>query len=167
MAFIARIGEKQSRVNVKEAGTSIYDVSVDGREYKVDAHKMEPTIYSLLVNGLSFEVDVGVNGSVYSVFVQGESYEIDLADEKRRRVTLGDLQGSAVGRQVIAAPMPGKVVKILVKQGDKVKRGQGVIVVEAMKMENELKSPKDGTVGQIHVMEGQTVEASTRLLIVE
>ncbi|HEY5675844.1 MAG TPA: biotin/lipoyl-containing protein, partial [Myxococcales bacterium] len=70
------------------------------------------------------------------------------------------------GKQVISAPMPGKVVKVLVKVGDEVKDGQGLVVVEAMKMENELKSPKAGKVTELHAVEGAAVESGAKLAVV-
>ena len=84
---------------------------------------------------------------------------------RRRRAAAGGF--SAEGRQVICAPMPGKIVKVLVKAGDEVQEGQGLVVVEAMKMENELKSPKAGKVVELTAKEGTTVENNAKLVVVE
>jgi biotin carboxyl carrier protein len=92
---------------------------------------------------------------------------VDVADERRLRLRAGTAGFSAEGKQLIVAPMPGKVVKVLVKVGDEVKQGQGLVVVEAMKMENELKSPKDGKVVELFAKEGTAVENNAKLVVVE
>jgi biotin carboxyl carrier protein len=90
-----------------------------------------------------------------------------VADERRLRLRAAQGGFSAEGRQLISAPMPGKVVKVLVKVGDEVKEGQGLVVIEAMKMENELKSPKAGKVVELPAKEGTAVEINAKLVVVE
>jgi biotin carboxyl carrier protein len=102
-----------------------------------------------------------------NVLVRGQVSRVDVADERRLRLRAGSAGFSVEGKQVINAPMPGKVVKVLVKQGDEVKEGQGLVVVEAMKMENELKSPKAGKVVELLAKEGTTVENNAKLVVVE
>jgi biotin carboxyl carrier protein len=101
------------------------------------------------------------------VLVRGQVARVDVADERRLRLRAGSAGFTAEGKQVINAPMPGKVVKVLVKVGDEVKEGQGLVVVEAMKMENELKSPKAGKVVELLAKEGTTVENNAKLVVVE
>nr|WP_305034252.1 DUF2118 domain-containing protein [Myxococcus sp. CA005] len=92
---------------------------------------------------------------------------IDVADERRLRLRAANAAFSVEGKQLVTAPMPGKVVKVLVKVGDEVKEGQGLVVVEAMKMENELKSPKAGKVTELFAKEGTAVENNAKLVMVE
>jgi biotin carboxyl carrier protein len=92
---------------------------------------------------------------------------VDVADERTVRLRAGLSGFSVSGKVVVTAPMPGKVVRILVTPGTEVTEGQGLVVVEAMKMENELRSPKAGKVLEVFAKEGSTVEANAKLLSVE
>ena len=92
---------------------------------------------------------------------------LELLDERKLRMRRAAGKFTVEGTQAVRAPMPGRVAKVLVKAGDEVKAGQPVVVFEAMKMENELKSPKDGKVVEILASEGQAVEAQTKLCTVE
>jgi biotin carboxyl carrier protein len=167
MAFIARLGEKTYTVEIEEIGKSVYRVSVDGSEFQVDGKKTGLTNYSLIVDNRSFEVEVDVKEDEYRVLVDGRNYHIDLVDE--RRVRLGGLQSGIElqGRQNVSVPMPGKIVAVLVSDGDKVEKGQGLVIVEAMKMENEVRCPINGEVREVRVKTGDAVEAGAVLAVVE
>ncbi len=167
MAFIARLGEKTYTVDIEEIGKSLYRVSVDGSEFLVDGKKTGLTNYSLIVDNRSFEIEVDVKEDEYRVLVDGRNYHIDLVDE--RRVRLGGLQSDIElqGRQNVSVPMPGKIIAVLVAEGDKVERGQGLVIVEAMKMENEVRCPINGEVKEVRVKTGDSVEAGAVLAVVE
>jgi biotin carboxyl carrier protein len=100
------------------------------------------------------------------VLVDGQVHALELLDERKLRMRRAGGKFSLEGPQRIDAPMPGKIVRVLVKQGEAVAEGQGLVVVEAMKMENELKSPKAGTVAELHAVEGAAVESGAKLLVV-
>ena len=167
MAFIARLGEKTYTVEIEEVGKSLYRVAVDGSEFLVDGKKIGFTNYSLIVDNRSFEVEVDVKEDEYRVLVDGRNYHIDLIDE--RRVRLGGLQSGIQlqGRQNVSVPMPGKIVAVLVLEGDMVEKGQGLVIVEAMKMENEVRCPINGEVKEVRVKPGDAVEAGAVLAVVE
>lgn len=167
MAFIARLGEKTYTVEIEEVGKSLYRVAVDGSEFLVDGKKIGFTNYSLIVDNRSFEVEVDVKEDEYRVLVDGRNYHIDLIDE--RRVRLGGLQSGIQlqGRQNVSVPMPGKIVAVLVSEGDMVEKGQGLVIVEAMKMENEVRCPINGEVKEVRVKPGDAVEAGAVLAVVE
>ena len=167
MAFIAKLGEKTYTVEVEEVDKSLYRVSVDGSEFLLDGKKTGRANYSLIVDNRSFEVDIDVSEDDYRVLVDGRNYHIHLLDERRMR--LGGLQASIElqGRQRVSVPMPGKVIAVLVSEGDKVERGQGLVIVEAMKMENEVRSPIHGEVKEVKVKTGDSLEAGATLLVVE
>lgn len=167
MAFIARLGDKTYTVEIEEIGKSLYRVAVDGSEFLVDGKKTGITNYSLIVDDRSFEVEVDITEDEYRVLVDGRNYHIDLVDE--RRVRLGGLQSGIQlqGRQNVSVPMPGKVIAVLVSEGDKVERGQGLVIVEAMKMENEVRCPIDGEVKEVRVKTGDALEAGAVLVVVE
>ncbi|MGE0815039.1 MAG: biotin/lipoyl-containing protein [Vicinamibacterales bacterium] len=147
-------------------------VSVDGESFRVDAADVDGAGLSLLVGG------AGAGRSVAAVVVPGrETGELDVAvggqhvavrvvstERARRR---GTEAAGADGPQRVVAPMPGKVVRVLVAPGDEVRPRQGLVVVEAMKMENELRAARAGTVASVAVVEGQSVDAGALLAVVE
>ena len=167
MAFIAKLGGESCRVEIEEVDKSLYRVSVDGNDLVVDAKKTGLSSYSLIIDNRSFEVDVDVSEDEYRVLVDGRSYHIHLIDE--RRIRLGGLQTGIQlqGRQNVAVPMPGKVIAVLVSEGDRVEKGQGLVIVEAMKMENEVRSPISGEVKEVRAKAGETLEAGAVLVVVE
>ena len=167
MAFIAKLGARSYTVEIEEVGRSLYRVAVDGNEFLVDGKKTGLTNYSLIVDNRSFEVDVDITEDEYRVLVDGRSYHVELVDE--RRVRLGGLQSGIQlqGRQRVSVPMPGRVIAVLVGEGDRVEKGQGLVIVEAMKMENEVRSPIAGEVKQVPVKAGDALEAGALLMVVE
>ena len=141
-----------------------YRVTVDGEARLVDAARLDAGTLSLLVDAVSWTVGVGepTPGGERAVSVDGARIQVLLSSERGRWGRRG-----AAGPQKVTAPMPGKVVRVLVQEGDTVKARQPLLVVEAMKMENELRSPKDGIVAEIRVAEGTSVEAGSLLAVVE
>jgi biotin carboxyl carrier protein len=167
MAFIAKLGGESSRVEIEEIEKSVYRVSVDGNDLIVDAKKTGHNSYSFIIDNRSFEVDVDVAEDEYSVLVDGRSYHVNLIDE--RRIRLGGVQSGIQleGRQEVAVPMPGKVIAVLVSEGDTVEKGQGLVIVEAMKMENEVRSPISGEIKEVRTKAGEALEAGSVLVVVE
>ena len=148
-----------------EGSAECHTLRLPDRSLKVDAVILSEGSYSLLLDGSSFDVTVQRSLTHYSVTVNGVPFEIALRDPRQLRHQTGageDLDGPAS----VAAPMPGRLVRLLVAEGDSVKEGQGVAVVEAMKMQNELKAPKSGTVEKLCVVEGQAVNAGEVLLTI-
>ena len=167
MSYVATIGEKDVTITVEELGGSNYKVSIDGVEHVVDAHQVAGQLWSILYQGASFVVDVTqLPTEEYEVLIQGDCHKFTLMNEQRRAMLRAGGKGSA-GKAMVTSPMPGKVVKLLVKEGQEVGAGEGVVVVEAMKMENELKSAVTGKVKEIFVKEGEVVELGSKLLLVE
>jgi biotin carboxyl carrier protein len=167
VAFIAKLGDQSYTVEIEEIGKSLYRVSVDGNEFLVDGKKTGRTNYSLIVDDRSFEIEVDNTDDEYRVLVDGRNYRIDLVDERRVRVGGTQTGLELQGRQSVSVPMPGKIIAVLVTEGDAVEKGQGLVIVEAMKMENEVRSPVTGTVREIKVKPGDTVEGGAVLVIVE
>jgi biotin carboxyl carrier protein len=123
--------------------------------------EVEPGLYAILRNGRSLQARV-IKGQVE---IGGRTLNVEVRDP-RERTRKGSGAGAA-GRQNIVAPMPGKVIRVLVAAGDVVEAGQGLIVVEAMKMQNEMKAPKAGTVVQVNAAEGATVAVGETLMAIE
>ena len=139
--------------------------SLDGLEGQADIREIGPGVYSILLGARSFEVKIEYGEGGYSVVVGGRRYEIAVRDP--RRLSRGGAGQAEAGPLKLTAPMPGKVVRVMVEEGQSVASGQGLIVVEAMKMQNEIKSPKAGVVKAVHVRQGGSVSAGQALLVVE
>ncbi|MGP0018255.1 MAG: biotin/lipoyl-containing protein [Candidatus Sulfotelmatobacter sp.] len=163
----------------------IYDITIDGKHYRLDLDRAEGG-WSCLVDGREVEVDaVLARPDVLSLRIGNQAYEVKCervagethlwvgsarfaAEVRDPRSLRGRVRAvDDHGPRKLTAPMPGKIVRVLVKQGDGVEAGAGVLVVEAMKMQNEIKSPKKGTIQKILVGEGAAVNAGDVLAIVE
>ena len=140
-------------------------VQIDGQAVDptpaADVVETEPGIFSVLTGSSVFEV----RASESHIAITGRRFEFSLEDPRVWKH--GGAGGGAHGKASILAPMPGKVVRILVAAGDEVKQGQGILVVEAMKMQNEMKAPRDGRVTVIAVAANASVTAGTLLAVVE
>ena len=164
MKLIAELNNEKHEVEFKRDGEKI-SASVGGREYALEASEVEPNVYLLKHENQIFQIYVSPSETP-AVTLGDHSFEIKIADPKRLRGS-GALAGNADGTVEIKTAMPGKVVRILAEQGAEIKQGESVLVVEAMKMQNEMKSPKDGVVKEIRVAEGATVNAGDVLAIIE
>jgi biotin carboxyl carrier protein len=131
----------------------------------ISVEEVMPGVFSVLVGSRSYSVNVAPHADGFEVWVRLERYFVSLADPRDR--ASNSQKGGAAGPVELRAQMPGKIIKLLVNLGAMVTAGQGLIVVEAMKMQNEVKAPKDGKLVRIHVSEGGTVSAGDPLLTVE
>jgi biotin carboxyl carrier protein len=160
-----RSGEK-TRIVELERDPAAWRVLLDGRPVTADVAEIAPHTLSILLDGQSFEICVTPSQDG-KLKLQAGAQEF-VAEVIDPRAWSGRRHGGveAEGRQQIVAPMPGKVVRVLVKAGDHVEAAQGLLVVEAMKMQNEIRSPKSGTVERVLVKEGQAVNAGEVLCVV-
>jgi len=171
MKLKAQLSGKEHEVSLSLAG-GVVDVAVDDRHYNLQVRELASGEY-LLINGsdiykcrVSGHSGSPAAGQSFAVVLRGRTYELALDDPKRLRS--GQSAGAHhTGAAEIVSPMPGKIVRVLVQPGDKVEAGAGIIVVEAMKMQNEMKAPKAGTVVSINTEEGATVNAGDVLAVVE
>ncbi len=138
---------------------------IDGREIEADACEIVPGIFSILIRGGSFEARVEAEAAKLRVHIGRTEFLAAVRDARHWRRGGGEVLESH-GRQQILAPMPGKIVRVLIKPGEPIEAGQGLVVVEAMKMQNEVRSPKTGSVERLLVAEGQSVNAGEVLAIV-
>lgn len=142
----------------------------EGQSQPIDILELEPGCYSIILEGRSVEVRLDAGKSpdpeahAYRAMLYDGSYEFALVDP--RRALLAATGAAGAGGGVLSSPMPGKIVKLLVKAGDPVQEGQTLVVMEAMKMQNELKATITGTVATVHVQEGATVETGAALITV-
>jgi biotin carboxyl carrier protein len=159
-------GKRKHVVELERKGDAC-SVALDGQAVDADAVQIAPNAVSVMIGGQSFEIHVSrsADGSL-NLQCGPHEFSAEIIDPRAWR---GRKHGpvEVEGRQEILAPMPGKVVRLLVSVGDTVEAGQGLLVVEAMKMQNELRSPKSGKVERLLVKEGQNVNAGEVLAWVE
>ncbi len=139
--------------------------AINGGLVEADVVKISPDVYSILLRGRSLEVRVEALADRLTLHTAGREYRVEIADPRSwRRIRSGGID--LAGRQQISAPMAGKVVRVLVAAGQRVETGQGLLVVEAMKMQNEIRSPKTGTIERLLAKEGQAVTAGEILAVI-
>jgi biotin carboxyl carrier protein len=165
--LIARIGERVERVAVERDGDR-YRICVGDREHTVDSRALGPFVHSLVVDGESHEAAVfrAAEGA-WNVGWSGRTTRVELIDPLTHLAEESHGGDRGKGRQVIAAYMPGRVVRVAVEEGASVEVGSALVVLEAMKMQNEIQAERAGTVRKVHVAEGQAVEGGDPLVELE
>jgi biotin carboxyl carrier protein len=162
MKYITTVDDKDYLVEIIDEK----HISVNGKTYQVDFESVSgQPVYSLIVDGKSHESYVQQGEDNWQVLLRGRLYPVIVEDEREKRLRAAAGAGVAEsGEFHLKAPMPGLVVTIPVAEGQEVKKGQVLLILESMKMQNELKSPRAGTIGRIRVKGGETVEQKQTLL---
>ncbi|HEX2621115.1 MAG TPA: biotin/lipoyl-containing protein [Phototrophicaceae bacterium] len=163
MKYITTINDQKFEVEIRNDGS----VWVNGVQRQVDFFPLTDSLYSLIMDNTSHEVVVEAHDGMYDVLMGGRMYTSTVLDERAQlmKSRRGGLEADS-GEISIKAPMPGLIVAIQVSEGDAVKGGQTVVILESMKMQNELKAPRDGTVQRISVKAGDTVEQKKVLITI-
>jgi biotin carboxyl carrier protein len=165
MKFDLTINAAEDRIEILAPAPACRFRLGDGSEREANVEAPEPGVYSVLMDGRSYEARVEETPNGLVVVIDGFRFEIEARDPRRFSRRSRGHRGE--GPEKIAAPMPGKVVRVLVAAGDEVQAGQGIVVVEAMKMQNEMKAPRAGRVAAISAREGETVTAGQTLVTIE
>ena len=160
-------GKREESLRVERIAPGLYEVTLRGVTHRVDAFHHDHGTISLLVDTESYSVQLDERGSGMRVHLRDSVFPLQILDERRARMRRTPGRFTADGRLSLASRLPGKVVGVLRGPGEAVREGEGVLVVEAMGMENEIRSPKDGKVVEIAVGVGQSVEGGTVLGTVE
>ncbi len=178
MTFIATADNEEHRVIVddhdKEDG--VYSVDLNGKKFRVDAHTMPSQIVTALIDNKSYDLDIDdedhqscdpLDGRL-AIRVRGRVVRLEMLEERRNKIKTTQCSKFAhAGNIQINSPMPGKVLRYLVFEGEEVVQGQGVVVIEAMKMENELQAPRAGVIRSLCAQAGAAVSGGTLLLTIE
>lgn len=166
MKLQAEIDGQTHSVEIKRDGSRVLAL-IDGRTVDAEVSEPEKGLFLFKMDGRVIEAYAGPFGDGRSIVsVGGRDLEVMITDPKRLRGSASGT-GEAHGHAEIRTAMPGKVVRILKTAGENVTKGEGIIVVEAMKMQNEMKSPRDGTIGDVRVAEGDTVGAGDVLVVID
>lgn len=162
MKYIATIEGREYGIEILDE----HHIRIDGEASEFDIESVgDQPIYSLLVNGKSYEVHVYPAEEGWQVLMHGQFYPVTVEDEREKRLktTLGN-KASDHGEYLLRAPMPGLIVTIPVEEGQNVEKGDVLLILESMKMQNELKAPRGGQVSRIRVKPGESVEQKQTLL---
>ena len=168
MKLHAQVAEYKADIDIRDEGERVF-AEIDGRRYQVAAQQAGAGRYILISQEHVFECRVEgtpESGKPLEVFVGNRQFSVALTDPKRLRSAATAVAHSGEAARIVAS-MPGKVVRVMVEAGAQVEAGDGIVVVEAMKMQNEMKSPKAGTVSTVNVQPGVTVNAGDVLAVVE
>jgi biotin carboxyl carrier protein len=171
MKLDLEIDGRMQTIELEPGESGSYRVTLDGKPLEVQAHLLRPGVLSLVINGQSYRVvredDAPAgNGGGSALALAGRRFSYHVEDPRSLKARRAHA-GGADGPRPIKASMPGRVVRVLVAPGEVVEAHQGIVVIEAMKMQNELKSPKGGTVSELRVAPGDTVSAGDVLAVIE
>ena len=164
MKYITTVEDKQFVIEIVDDK----HINVNGKVYEIDFETVSgQPVYSLIVDGKSHESYVYQGDESWQVLLRGRLYPVTVEDEREKRLRAAAGGGVAeTGEYHLRAPMPGLVVALPIAEGQEVKKGQVILILESMKMQNELKAPRDGIMGRIRVKSGETVEQKQTLLSV-
>ena len=165
MTYDVTIDGKKYRLELERAASG-WTCRLDGKEVKIDAVLARRDVVSIIVSGRAYEIKREQSATGMHLWVGSRRYAADIRDPRSFRGRR-DGAGGGEGPRKLLAPMPGRIVRVMVSEKAEVEAGQGVLVVEAMKMQNEIKSPKKGVVARLAVTPGATVNAGDVLAIVE
>jgi len=163
MRYTVRFGDK--KLSISETNRATGQARINGQLVQFDFQHLRGALYSLIINGQVFSAHLESDGDVTEICRGPQVFRAEVEDERAERLRqLARSETATAGAWEIKAPMPGLVVRLPAQKGDTVKKGQSVAVIEAMKMENDIKSPRDGVVSAVHVRERTAVEKNARLL---
>lgn len=163
MAYIVKIDDKEFKCDIEKSGNS-YVVSLNGKNIQVEVVDIDKETLTLIINNRPYQIHIGKDNKIA---VDRDEYTFEVVDEKIARVLKAGADAVHKKETIITAPMPGLVIEVEVSEGDAVKKGQGLVIIEAMKMQNEFKAPRDGVIKKIFVQKGQTVNSKDKLIIIE
>ncbi|MEZ4670550.1 MAG: biotin/lipoyl-containing protein [Anaerolineae bacterium] len=163
MKYVTIINDKTFEINIEPDGS----LTVNGEKREVDFRGLGPSMYSILAQNISHELTIEQRDGEIEVLMRGRLYTSRVLDE--RALLMAQRSGGLAaesGELNIKSPMPGLIVAVRVESGQEIKAGDTIIILESMKMQNELKAPRDGVVGTVHVQPGQTVEQNKVLVTI-
>jgi len=167
MKYFVKINEEEFKIELSENNDDL-NADVNGKTYHVAPAVVEEGVsYSVIIDGESFNVSLNSNSNNLDLIIGGRLYHAEVLDEREKGAMEIDSSRKDGGLQVVQSVMPGIVRKVFVKEGDTVTEGSSLLILEAMKMENELAAEKEGLVVKVHIKEGQTVNSSDPLITIE
>jgi biotin carboxyl carrier protein len=169
MAVEIKINDKTAWVHLVKQNGNLLEIEVDGKNYQVDLMHTADGTFSIIESGRSYNIELVPHSQPkkYTAHTLYNTYELEVIDAEARYLNNRSTNGSASTEKTITSPMPGKVVKVLVNEGDVIRKGETAIIIAAMKMESEYKAPADGIVKRVYVKNGDTLEGNQILIEIE
>jgi biotin carboxyl carrier protein len=163
MAYVVKVDDKEFKVELEKKG-NLFDVVIDGQQKFVELVQQKGDKMLLLIDKKPYRIVLDTDDRL---MVNDELYHAEILDEQIQKLLKASPQSLHKKDLVLKAPMPGLVIDVLVAEGDSVTKDQGLLIIEAMKMQNEMKPSRDGIVKQILVQKGQTINSGDKLLVIE
>lgn len=169
MSLELKIDDRTAVLDIIERDGNKLRVKVDEREYELDLVMVEEGVYSIILEDRSYNIELiqGNNSKEYAVNTFRKSYDVEIIDAEAKYLKARNAGMEEAATKTITSPMPGKVVKVLVKPGDEVAKGDTLIIISAMKMESEYKAAVDGVVKDVNAKDGDTVDGGKVLITLE
>jgi len=167
MKYTAIFNGKEREIEIIEQDINRFQITVDGKSHEVDARSCGVDLISILLDNRSYDVSYSFDGDVVHLNFWNQYFNIEVLDERKMRMRGVRSSLDLTGPEIIKTSMPGKVVKLLVEPGAKVDPGSGIIIIEAMKMENEIQCRNAGVVKKVNVKPGQAVESDIPLVEID
>jgi biotin carboxyl carrier protein len=169
MSLEIKINDRTTTVKLISQAGNLLEIEVDGKVYQVDLLHTPDGTFSIIESGKSYNIELVPKNQPkrYTAHTLYHTYDVEVVDAEARYLINRGSNGAAVSEKTILSPMPGKVVKVLLKEGDVVQKGETVVIIAAMKMESEYKSPTDGVIKKVHVKDGDTIEGNQVLVEIE
>lgn len=163
MKYLATIDDESYEIDINEEG----EIRLDGERLPADFMPVaEQSVYSLILNDRSFEAHISPEEEGLEVLLRGSRYLVSIEDERSRLLRrAGKAELAQTGEFHLKAPMPGLVVEVPVETGQQVAKGENLIILESMKMQNELKAPRDGTIARVRVQPGDSVKQNSVMIV--
>jgi biotin carboxyl carrier protein len=169
MAIEIKVGDRIAWVDLRGQDGNLLEIEVDGKIMKVDVMHTADGTFSILESGHSYNIELVPRNQPkkYTAYTLYQEFEVEIIDAEARYLLDRGANAFASTEKKISSPMPGKVVKVFVNEGDIVKEGQTAVVISAMKMESEYKVPMDGMIKKVNVKDGDTIEGNQILIELE
>lgn len=164
--FVRRDG-RERRLTIRPLQENRFAVTIDGDAHEVDVRSYASDHLSMLIDNRSVEATYAFQGERLGLRIRNDEFEMDVQDERKKKKRAPGGAGHAAGPEIIKAAMPGKIVEVKVRAGDRIEPKAGVVVMEAMKMENEIAAPVSGTVKVVSVAAGARVAEGDPLVTIE
>lgn len=169
MAVEIKLGDRVAWVNLLKQDGNLLEVEIDDKVYEVDLMHTADGTFSILEGGHSYNIELVPDSEPkkYTAYTLYDTFDVEVIDAEARYLKNRNANGAGSVENKVSSPMPGKVVSVLVSEGDEVKEGDTVIIISAMKMESEYKAPMDGIVKKVHVQNEDTIDSNQVLIELE
>ncbi len=167
MKYTTVLNEQERELEITPLKTHLFEIKIDGECHEIEACHCGNGLISLLIDNRSYDISYSFDGDMVYLNFRNQYFNIEVLDERKIRMRRVRSSLDLSGPEIIKTSMPGRVVKILVEPGEKVEVGAGIIIIEAMKMENEIQCRHSGVVKKLNVKPGQTVESEVVLVEIE